>query len=941
MKSRFGFFKPLLSNLSLYRYTSAAGRAALLRAGPFRLAWSGISGLHFSVGGKAVAASKRAWNDAAWHTVNAGWNGTHASISVDGAAARTSNGAAAATAAAAVAAAAGDVTLGAADVSVKESLLRAQVDDVSLSVNGMHVALFRFNENSGDALKNALNATKTTASADGVLGSAAGAGKPKRVPSSAKADARPTLVTVEDVAVRVALAAVSPTASAAVTFHVASLPGKGALFAVNAAGVRVAPITSAPTALSVGATAVDFVPGANEHSASAGAVYATFSYTARAAGGAFDAAPVTVSVEVTPRNDAPTIGVTALTLLVAVNGAATLDLAAAASAADADGSALTYAVTSLPTRGALFHGDGVTPVSGPGEAVKVIAGKHQLVYAPPADVAGSALTTFGFVATDGELVTKEAIVTVSVSGRAALKLSGGGAYLAAPGSTLGLSPDGSAAFSLDAWAHAPAGDAKAASSALASTAVAQLSLTFGGGGATSSVTSNVMTHAALWPSELLAVPSTVGAMKGRWHHVAFVYGGVAPVGGEPSVTVGRRVYVDGELVAGRAASRVTLTAAQTAAVNAYASAQGEGSLAVGKGASRGVLVDDLRVWSRALTPMEVAAAAGSRSVAASGLLAHWTFDAAAAPLTATAGTSADKTLTPRGNGVGSTSASLETALPHTPTVLNPPGVVSAAAAGSALRTHSSSAGHALRFSGAGRASGSFPAAAAAAAEAKGMCVSLRFRTSVTAAVGGMPLASVAGGGDVPLVLKWTRAGGLTAVARSSLDASSSTASAAAASHRLLNDGAWHAAAACLAPDPAVEASLLLRLTVDGVAYHGDAALPSAAVFGAAAIALYVVVGGGSPGAGEVGGSTPGSGASSGFVGEVDELRVTSGDCLATAAYFNFDEAYGQEAKDATSSSSLLVSTGVEWVVSTVGLYKFISVYTKHHLVWFQPFKPEM
>jgi len=63
--------------------SASAGRAQLLTAGPFKLAWSGVSGLHFAAGG-AVAGSRLAWNDATWHTVNAAWNGTHASIAVVG-----------------------------------------------------------------------------------------------------------------------------------------------------------------------------------------------------------------------------------------------------------------------------------------------------------------------------------------------------------------------------------------------------------------------------------------------------------------------------------------------------------------------------------------------------------------------------------------------------------------------------------------------------------------------------------------------------------------------------------------------------------------------------------------------------------------------------------------------------------------------------------------
>jgi len=58
------------------------------------------------------------------------------------------------------------------------------------------------------------------------------------------------------------------------------------------------------------------------------------------------------------------------------------------------------------------------------------------------------------------------------------------------------------------------------------------------------------------------------------------------------------------------------TAAQTAAVNAAAA--GEGSLVIGRGSTGGGAVDDLRVWSRALSPTEVAAAAADRALASTG-----------------------------------------------------------------------------------------------------------------------------------------------------------------------------------------------------------------------------------------------------------------------------------------------------------------------------------
>jgi hypothetical protein len=63
------------------------------------------------------------------------------------------------------AAAAAAVILGAPVTGSRESLLRAQVDDVSLTVNGVHVALFRFNENTGDALTNELGTGASAAPA--------------------------------------------------------------------------------------------------------------------------------------------------------------------------------------------------------------------------------------------------------------------------------------------------------------------------------------------------------------------------------------------------------------------------------------------------------------------------------------------------------------------------------------------------------------------------------------------------------------------------------------------------------------------------------------------------------------------------------------------------------------------------------------------------------
>jgi len=74
------------------------------------------------------------------------------------------------------------------------------------------------------------------------------------------------------------------------------------------------------------------------------------------------------------------------------------------------------------------------------------------------------------------------------------------------------------------------------------------------------------------------------------------------------------------------------------------------------------------------------------------------------------------------------------------------------------------------------------------------------------------------------------------------------------------------------------------ITVDGAAaVRGGAQLTPAFVASFPNNTLLVVVG-----------DTPvGGPAGRGFTGEIDELRITSGDGLKTAAYFDFDEAYGR------------------------------------------------
>ena len=930
---------------------ATAGRARLLTAGPFAVGWSSLGGLRFSVGenpaglnhpasgsSKAstlVAASRRAWNDGAWHAVTAAWNGTHASLVVDDHPAWVSSGAASASAAAAVAAAnlsAATITLGLSNATThstpRDAFLRAAVDDVSLTVNGVLTGRFAFDESAGAILVNAA----VSKGLDGALGDAGGAGAPTRVPSGAKAPAKPTLVTFEDVPLRVNLTATSPASGTpSVTFRISALPAKGALYAVEASGARGSLIGSIPAALP--SNQVDFVPGENEHSdENTGAPYAVFSYTARTVNGAFDAVPVEVRVEVSPRNDPPAIASAALTLFASIDaGATTLDLGAVLALTDPDAlpGNLSYKVTSLPDLGTLFQADGVTPVAAPGEAVRTSA---SLVYAPPSHVVGQNVASFGVVGTDGELLTREATVSVTVSSSAALRLAGGEAYLSAfsssPSTPLG-GPNGTHPFAVDAWVRAPKregvspenGSQKSFSAVavLASTATASLALAFGDGVA--------MTHAALWPSSLL---ETTGASPqhligqegekepttGRWHHVAFVYGGESPSSGVPSNVAGRRVYVDGNLVSARAAGRTARTQAQLAA-------QVERATRFGEGAPAGSLVDDLRVWSRALTPAEVSEASEGHHVAATGLLAHWTFDNEAAPLNATAGTAratADGALTPSDGSPTNASDSFSTTVPRAPTVLNPAAIVESAVAGSTLRRRSSAMGHALRFDGSSRAEGRLddpnpnPNGAPTLSDrlrTGGACVSTRFRTSAPAAVGGMPLASVVRSGT--LALRWTRAGGLAAVVTSKTHPA---VAAAASSRRLFNDGAWHLARACLVPDPATEDGLRLALEVDGASFEEDAPgssspIPAAAVLGGGdplAFALGDAFGGGAPGFG--------------FVGEVDDARVASGDGATTEAHFDFDEAHGIEATDVARRWPPLAllttskNTGWTWVAST-------------------------
>ena len=125
-----------------------------------------------------------------------------------------------------------------------------------------------------------------------------------------------------------------------------------------------------------------FTPAANAN----GAPYASFSFSVQDSGGLFDAAPNTITLNVTPVNDPPVAVVTP------ASGDEDTAIAVSLTGTDIDGTIASVTVTALPGNGTLFLADGITPVVA--NSALTPAQAASLVFVPAADFNGTVNVTF-------------------------------------------------------------------------------------------------------------------------------------------------------------------------------------------------------------------------------------------------------------------------------------------------------------------------------------------------------------------------------------------------------------------------------------------------------------------------------------------------------------------------------------------------------------------
>ncbi len=157
------------------------------------------------------------------------------------------------------------------------------------------------------------------------------------------------------------------------------------------------------TLAQLSAGALSFAPAPNDN----GTGYASFSFSVQDNAGAFDTSPNTITIDVTPVNDAPVAS--SSTITVAEESANTpLGLAAPT---DVDGDALTITVTGLPSVGTVTLADGTPVTNGQVLTAAQLAG---LQFDAPADLAAATSTSFSYSVSDGT-VTVDAGTTINVT----------------------------------------------------------------------------------------------------------------------------------------------------------------------------------------------------------------------------------------------------------------------------------------------------------------------------------------------------------------------------------------------------------------------------------------------------------------------------------------------------------------------------------------------
>uniref|UniRef100_UPI0035B0C731 Ig-like domain-containing protein n=1 Tax=Piscinibacter sp. TaxID=1903157 RepID=UPI0035B0C731 len=178
-----------------------------------------------------------------------------------------------------------------------------------------------------------------------------------------------------------------------------ALPGAGTLL-LNGSPIAANTVV---TLAQLNAGALSFAPAPNAN----GTAYASFGFSVQDNAGAFDTNPNTITINVTPANDAPVAS--SSTITVAEESVNTpLGLAAPS---DVDGDALTITVTGLPAVGTVTLADGTPVTNGQVLTAAQLAG---LQFDAPADQLAATTTSFSYSVSDGT-VTVNAGTTINVT----------------------------------------------------------------------------------------------------------------------------------------------------------------------------------------------------------------------------------------------------------------------------------------------------------------------------------------------------------------------------------------------------------------------------------------------------------------------------------------------------------------------------------------------
>ncbi|MBS0440719.1 MAG: tandem-95 repeat protein, partial [Proteobacteria bacterium] len=178
-----------------------------------------------------------------------------------------------------------------------------------------------------------------------------------------------------------------------------ALPGAGTLL-LNGSPVTANTVV---TLAQLNAGALSFAPTPNAN----GTAYASFGFSVQDNAGAFDANPNTITINVTPVNDAPVAPSSTITVAEeSVNTPLGLT-----PPTDVDGDALTITVTGLPAVGTVTLADGTPVTNGQVLTGAQLAG---LQFDAPADQLAATTTTFSYSVSDGT-VTVNAGTTINVT----------------------------------------------------------------------------------------------------------------------------------------------------------------------------------------------------------------------------------------------------------------------------------------------------------------------------------------------------------------------------------------------------------------------------------------------------------------------------------------------------------------------------------------------